>query len=310
VAVPTEADAIAIVRAALGEAPRRAQRFRHGLAHYVFDVDCGESRVVARLGRPGERFAATAAWHRRLKDVGVPVPDVLAAGEEPFPYLLLERLRGTDLGDVYVTLTDGEKRRIADEIAAAQACAATLKPLPGYGYARGYDDPVLHETWPAVIDARLDRSRVRGAQSGAFDLTLVERVRAAARLCRTELEHVEAMAYLEDATTKNVLVHDGRLTGIVDFDWVASGDVLMNVALTRVSLLAAGMDPSVYIETLLDALALERPRRLELYEAVFAIDLLAEMGTRFNRDEPVPVSRVRRRALTEIAETALTALRA
>lgn len=144
-------------------------------------------------------------------------------------------------------------------------------------------------TWAYVIDARLDRARARGEQSGAFDLTLVERVRAAATLCRRELERVEPTPSLEDATTKNVLVDDGRRSGIVDFDWIAAGDALMNVALTRVSLLARGSDASVYVDALIRALGFGRPARLALYEAVFAVDLLAEMGTRFNRDEPAAV---------------------
>lgn len=162
--VPSEADAIAIVGAALGREPRRVDRFRNGLAHYAVDVDCGNSRVVARLGRPGERVA-TAAWHR-LQEAGVPVPEVLAAGGKPFPYLILERLAGTDLGDVYDTLEDAENRRVAGGTRCCRAgLGATLKLLPGYGYARSYDDPGPPRRRGPTSSTRDSTARVRAASS-------------------------------------------------------------------------------------------------------------------------------------------------
>ena len=37
------------------------------------------------------------------------------------------------------------------------------------------------------------------------------------------------MPYLDDVTTKNLLVKDGHISGIIDVDWIGMGDQLSYV---------------------------------------------------------------------------------
>ena len=53
---------------------------------------------------------------------------------------------------------------------------------------------------------------------------------------------VRPTAFLGDITTKNVLVHEGKLSGIVDVDEICYGDPLFVVGLTHMALLAMGAD--------------------------------------------------------------------
>ena len=103
-----------------------------------------------------------------------------------------------------------------------------------------------------------------------------------------ELEAVRPRAFLDDTTTKNVIVERGRLSGIVDVDVVCYGDPLFTVALTRASLRSRDL-PLDYVECWCEALGLSRGRgrALHLYTSLFCAVFLGELGMRFNRDTPI-----------------------
>jgi hypothetical protein len=87
-----------------------------------------------------------------------------------------------------------------------------------------------------------------------------------------------------------VIVHAGRLSGIVDVDDLCFGDPLLLIALIRMALLAHGHDP-VYFEEWLDIVrpdALQRAA-LDLYTLQHCVDFMGELGQRFNRAEAASV---------------------
>lgn len=294
--VPTEHDARDAVRRLLGTEASAVERFPTGAQHYVYDVALDDGgRIVARLSRPDARPSARGAlgWHRLLRPRGVPLPELLASAVEPedgpFPVMLIERLPGTDLQHVYLSLTTGQRRKIAGEVASIQRIVGGLPLGTGYGYATSPDDD-LHPTWGAVVDVSLARSRARIAEAGVVDPAHIDRVARLVERYRPALDAVPPTAFLDDTTTKNVIVHEGRLSGIVDVDLVCYGDPLFVVALTRMALLSRGHETD-YVDYWLDALdpTPNLSGLLDLYTAVFCVDFLSELGQRFNKAEPGPI---------------------
>jgi len=184
---PAPQDAIAIVERHLpGATVRTIARFPTGSGHFVFDVELVDGRrIVARLGRAGQDadFAGAVFWHGELTPLGVPLPRLLGHDAAPvtggFPFVLLERLPGTDLGYVYPDLSLAQKRDLARRVVAIQRAVGELPEGRGFGYGTRYDDPELLPSWPAVVAASLERSRSRIAAVGAADAALVDRVEAA-----------------------------------------------------------------------------------------------------------------------------------
>lgn len=294
--VPTEHDAVALVQRHLSRAVRAIRRFPTGLANYVYDVRTDDDQaIVVRMNRPGRgaHFASAVYWHRRLVPHGVPLPRLLhydaAPGPGAFPFMIIERLPGGDLGVEYPNLSAGQKRAVAARMATIQRAVGALPSGPGFGYARSYDDRDLHPTWLAVLHAALERSRERIGEIGAVDPGLVGRVAAKLPAYARYFAAVEPRPFLDDTTTKNVLVHEGRLTGIVDVDNVCFGDALLTPALTEVALRSGGHD-SDYVRYWASELQLgtEQQAVLNLYAALFCIDFLSEIGQRFNQDTPAP----------------------
>jgi len=287
---PSEADAVRIAAAFAGEPVRTTARFPQGLAHFVYDVALASGRtLVVRIGRARDRavLAAAVRWSRRLRPLGVPLPQVLASDTDAeLPYLVLERLPGADLGDVYASLAPSERRALALEIAAIQARVGVLPDGGGFGFVLDERGPFAQRTWPEVLRASLARSRARIEQAGAVPGDPAGRVERALARLEPELSAVRPRPFLDDTTTKNVIVAAGRLSGIVDVDWICYGDPLFPVALTRAALRAQAL-PLDYVDVWADELAAAGAPALHLYTALFCADFLSEMGQRFNRDAPL-----------------------
>jgi hypothetical protein len=135
-----------------------------------------------------------------------------------------------------------------------------------------------------VIEASLARSRCRIEAAGLVSLDSVDRVASRARQFLSYFSRVRPKPFLDDATTKNVLVHTGRLSGIVDVDWLCFGDSLFTIALTRAALLASA-DDTEYTDHWCNVLALttEQHHAVRFYTALFCVDFMSEFGQRFNQ---------------------------
>jgi aminoglycoside phosphotransferase (APT) family kinase protein len=292
---PTATIAAAIVERQLRRPVITVERFTTGLKNWVYAARLADGdEVVIRLNRPGqgEHFAAAIRWQRLLAPRGVPLPILLAHDADPpnggYPYMIITRLPGRDLGAVYPELSADQKRGIAGRIATIQRSVGGLPPGPGFGFASGYDDPALYSTWTA-LRADLARTRARLAAASLVDPTLADRVAARLPIHETYLARVPPTPFLDDTTTKNVLIHNGELAGIVDVDCICFGDPLFAVALTRTALLSRNFATD-YIDYWCANIDLRPASRaaLDLYTALFCVGFLAEYGQRFNNEEARP----------------------
>jgi len=289
---PTTQDAAVAIEAMLGDAARSVTRFAAGTSHFVFDVETASGRrLVARLSRREEIEAARGAvtWSNVLRPIGVPLPELLHADFSmtrcAHPVLLLERLPGDDLGAVYSRLTRAELRVLAERLAAIQDIVGRLPAGKGYGYAASPDGPFPHRTWRGVVAASLARSRARIRSAGVVEESVIDPAEAAmARF--GYLDRVRAIPFLHDITTKNVIVDEGRLSGIVDVDDLCFGDPLLLIALIRMALWVHGRDLA-YVGMWLDIVRpdAEQCAVLDLYTLQCCVDFMGELGHRFNRGE-------------------------
>lgn len=298
-----EAGAARLWAQALGRTPDAVRRLAGGLANHVYLVEAGGEKTILRASAHTGGVTGALYWLKRLGGLGLPLPRVLASGaDHQPPYLVLTYLEGAELGVVLDTLTEDEKRDLARSVVGLQRRLDGLPDGPGYGSLASYDDPA-RGSWRQVIEAHLARSRSWLEQTGVFATTFVDRVEALVPRFADELAAVRPRPFFDDATTKNVLVHRGRFSGLIDLDWLAFGDRLYTVALTRMSLLEAGRS-TTYIDYLVEEerLAPARLGLLGFYTLVFCVDFLGGAGMAFNRPTPPEVTPETRDRLTGLFE--------
>ena len=284
---PTAEDARRVTAAVLGVEAREARRFTTGLHHFGYEVTLADGRAVAmRMTRPSEvRFMRSAvALSRQLRPLGVPLPELLAADTEaPFPWMLLERLPGRDLGEVVGTLPEASLGQIAEQVIAAQRIAAATPSAGRYGFS-ATPEGAPFASWSDVVAADIERSRTRIAAAGLFDLAVVEPLELKLAAFREELDTIAATPFLHDTTTKNVIVtDDGRFSGIVDVDDLCYGDPRFVPALTHVALRDIPVD---YADRLMQAAGWADDGLYRFYIAAFLLNFMSEHGQRFNDNQP------------------------
>ena len=268
-----------IVASLIGTYPDAVVRYAIGIGNRVYRVECGEKKYICRCG--AAEYRETAALLKMLADVGVPVPSVLGTEKtQDGEMLLLSYIDGEDLGQAYPLLTNEEKRYIAVEVMAIQHKAAQMQI-----------SPVEQEwCWENFVRWILSRARERIACNGYFDVERVDRLYGELHRMQNYFSGVEPMPYLDDISTKNLLIHKGRVSGVVDVDWIGRGDDLTFIALTYVALLNMGYDTK-YVDYLLEARGcnVAEQQAFLFYSLMYCVDFMGERGMRFG-DKVVEVN--------------------
>jgi hypothetical protein len=312
--LPNEDDAARIVRRVLDEPVLSVNRFPTGACHFVYDVVTESGRnVVARISWPENRhfLAGAIYWYSFLKPKGLPLATIISYDLEavlsPFPHMILERLAGEDLGVVYPQLSRAEKKALANEITRLQELTGSLPLGGGFGFVESYESDSFHPTWMDVLHSLLDRSRSRIQAVGIMDVRQVDRVAQKLDNHQSYFAQIAPRCFLDDITTRNVIVHEGKLSGLVDVDFVCFGDNLLTTALTQMSLINTRADLD-YIDYWCEAANVTEQQRevLVFYTALFCVDFMGELGQQFNKDRPESFDRERVRWLNDALDQLLS----
>ena len=274
-----EAEAAAVAAAVLGVPPVRVERqvlTHSGNAVYRVHLPAGES-VALRASPNPKTFAFTRQNLASLSALGLPVPSVLAAGPTAAggSYVMLSWMRGRDLIYELDGMGRPQMTRLAEQVVDVQRRVGTLPPAGRFGWAPVGRSPAL-QTWGEVFGRPAVAEAVR-------DGTPLGELRA--RLCtlraRVEpyLGTVRPTPFLDDLTTKNVLVEEGSLSGIIDVDFVCYGDPLLAVGAT-LACVAGDVGPAgaFYGEELLRCSEPDAAQRLAVlfYATLWAVGFLGQ----------------------------------
>ena len=288
-----EAIALKILTDACGLAPTAVTRFPSGYCHSVYRVQTESGGYVLRVtGQENQAYYfGSVQWLPALSKLGIPAPDLLRHG--PYGdgfYALISLIPGQDLGDVYPTLSEDEKRGIVKELSEIQRKVARL-PMSGlYGYPQSAD--CSFPTWRGYLKSLVDRAYTRIVKNNVFDPAVCARVTARMNALEDYFRAVPPAAFLDDITTKNVLIHNGKLSGIVDVDEVCYGDALLVIGCTHMALLKTQADPR-YVSYWLEAINADEAQRnaAAFYTLLFCVDFMGEQGMRFDNGAVVPADR-------------------
>jgi aminoglycoside phosphotransferase (APT) family kinase protein len=201
---------------------------------YSANVVCFlNDRYVLHLATvAGERcFARERAALDRLGDIPQ-IPRVLGAGtvelDPPVHYLLQERLPGRTVLGQWPETPDAVRRQLIGELAGI---LRTIHRRPAEGYVIGFYQSALRGwpgSWLAGHDAYVERllAAIRRRSLTGEQATLVDEAE------RYYAGHRTALAYQVgprlahgDLHLHNVLASEGRITGIVDWEWSFGGGV-------------------------------------------------------------------------------------
>lgn len=265
----------------LDEEPRKIKRCTVGQGNYVYIVECISGKYVIRCSEEDNAYENTVYWLEKLKAIDIPVPKVIGEGKFGiYEYLVLTYFEGEDIGIVYPQLTEDDKRAIAKEIVRIQNKVASLE----------LDHVAADWSWHEFINYMLERARERIAQNGYFQAEKAEILLEQAMQLEEHFAGVKPIAYLDDISSKNLLISNGRISGIIDIDWMGIGDKLTYVALTNMALLNMGYDTD-YVKYILEEMQINdvEEKAFLFYTLMYCVDFMGERGMQF-MDKEVEVN--------------------
>lgn len=172
------------------------------------------------------------------------------------------------------------KKQIAKEVVAIQRKVSRIDIVTDAQW-----------TWNYVIEEMLNRAEERIKQNRYFDAAKVHIIKNLQCEIQEYLNMARSIPYLDDISTKNLLIYEGKLSRIIDIGWIGLGDMLTFAAMTKVALLNMDLDTQ-YVDYLLDEI---RPNAIEykafiFYCLIFCVDFMGgKRGMQF-LDKMIPVN--------------------
>ncbi len=279
-----EQQVMALVSDIFGVQPLAARHMTFGHNSVTYDVTLPNRNIIVRTNKNSNVFAQTAHNLTILAQLGLPVPHVLATDltqkKYASAYMILEKIPGRDLRYELEGMTHTQTTKVAEQIVFFQHTVATLPIGKSFGYVPiGEQGPC--SSWLELIQFELNRCIYDTHEHALHEW----RVRLTHILdnFRPYLAQVQPICFLDDVTTKNVIILDGELQGLVDFDCVCYGDPLWMIGLTQTAIVSdIGTQALFYIEELCRIWSLtdEQRKIVNLYAAIHALDFMQRSMTK------------------------------
>ncbi|HAT1882210.1 TPA: phosphotransferase [Legionella pneumophila] len=276
--LPNENTAAGIVASMMNEKVLSSIRLTTGDQHFVFAVKTSNSEYVLRMTKETNRnyFISALYWQEKLIPLGVPLAKFIKSDLDgkysQFPALLMMRLPGDDLCNVYSSLTNLDKKSLAEEMVTIQSCTKALPEGFGFGITSSYEDMPEFKSWYDFLMERLHLFQKIISKTNIFDATKISKAISIATDMKEDFLAIKATPFLWDASERNVLVYEGKISGIVDVDEVCFGDPLFVLGLTYSALENEGHD-TLYTDYWAEALQLDKKAklRLEFYRLFYIV---------------------------------------
>ena len=274
-----------------------------GLAGYVYTVVINDTKYVIKISDDKNLILGSTYWLNKVKDFDIPTPCVIAENLSNVPYyFVMSFISGKDLGIVYSSLSQNEKKIIAKKIIGFQKEIKKLPMAKGFGSLNSYEDSEnICFSWEESLLNDINRAEDAIIKNGIFSVEYVLKLKQIMPNFKEYFSSVKPEPFLDDITTKNVLINEGKLSGIIDLDWISFGDEVLFLGLVTMALLSMNADLD-YADYLKDEMKLneKQERALKFYVLMFCVIFMSEKGMCFNQTEPMKVSEEEKMLLQEI----------
>ena len=211
-----------------GLSAQRSQQLHRDPEAIVLRVETNRGPVVLKVKHEAERPAIEAETTRRLQLAGLPVEPLVGYGSLPMPHIVRGWLPGAPL-------TSGSPR------SAQREAGALLRRIHDLGGGPPYAG---NQTWDEWMHGWLNHALGWWRDSGHADKSRIDAAWAWFSNIRSLLARRGHHFILFDGRPEHFLVHEDRISGIVDLEAARGGDNGMDLGVMAVA------DPTLLSEVL------------------------------------------------------------
>ncbi|MNU73976.1 methylthioribose kinase [compost metagenome] len=244
----TDLELESIVKRHMGQSIVSSAEMSDGWANTAYSIKLGDDRQVVLKVAPSKDKPLMRCEKNNMRTevealrlVGqsgdVPVPLVYAydpSGElVPYEYFIMEHIQGTPFNKVRPSLSPGEIAAIEEEIGVYSRRINTSK---GTSFGLLGDSDGKRQSWTDFFQELIEGVLSDGEEIGVvFPVPYAEMRQQISRQMDTLDEVKEPCLVHWDLWDGNVFVHEGRVTGIIDFERAFWGDPLIEFYFGRFS---------------------------------------------------------------------------
>ncbi|MFH1427424.1 MAG: phosphotransferase [Patescibacteria group bacterium] len=268
------------------------ERMTMGICNDVFLVSLPSRQIIVRLNTDEAEMIGSEKHIPLLKSKGIRVPDIIASDYTkkfvPLVYQIHTKLEGQDLGQVIMNLSDKQLKDIAKEISIIIKKLATIPTNGKFGWIGSSQQP-LHDTWLEVLQP--SKIIERNKKTGVVGSTYIKMVHKILEKYKDYFNNVKSTFYYNDMSSKNVLIHQGKFSGLVDLDSMAYGDPLEAIGRIKASWYGTkyGKTYTDAVEKNLD-LNNNQKEIVTVYAFLNRVHWLSERGIQFNKNTSAAIN--------------------
>lgn len=285
-----------VVASRFNEVPRSIERMTMGICNEVYDVELSHRGVIVRLSTEDHFLKGSSYRIPLLRALDIRVPELLfedySRTEIPFAYQFLSKIEGKDIGCVIADLTDDQLKTIASEMSEIMDKVRTIPASDKFGFVWSDECVEFSDTWTQRMRILIDEAIERGRKTGIMDDGMQSILEDVYQTYKPYFDGVKPISYLDDICSKNVMVDNGKFSGLVDLDGSAQGDPLEAIGRIRASWFGTHYG-EVYTEAIMDKQNLDAKQRrmVSVYALLNRISWACENGIQFNDNTSAKIDR-------------------
>ncbi len=219
----------------------------------VYSMGLPQSEIILKINKDAKALEGIEHNLMVLSQLGLPVSKILYSDMSCLcfeaAYVILGKIPGTDLRYEIASMTKAQMTILAEQIVTFQEQVMTLAEGQGFGWVPvGQVGPFT--SWADIIRHDLEKGKL--TLEALVENKLYQHITRLAQPLENYFTKVRPVCFLDDVTTKNIIVQNGQLQGLVDFDVVCYGDPLFWLSLTQTAVFAdVGEVGQFYVDELM-----------------------------------------------------------
>lgn len=248
------------------------KRFSNGLCHEVYEIRTIDQECYVLRISPieNELFLMGGIELSKMFQHLLPIPGIIYASsaQDDVKFVVQNKIIGLDLSECYNQVSNLNKRQVAKSIIEIQRIVNRNMSTSKFGFGVTEND-FEYDRWSDFLKNRLDS--FHAIIPIKWHVAMSESLRDHNWFLKSRKSHV----FIDDLSLKNIIIHDGYLAGIIDVDWLFSGDILFFVAKVYSECTMHGYDFS-FPDALLAMVEADMPKSvLDFYINLYCFEILS-----------------------------------
>jgi aminoglycoside phosphotransferase (APT) family kinase protein len=192
-----------------------------GLEHKVFNVKTESNDYIIKFPiTSSDNKCKVQQWaYKKWTNIGIPVPKVILYNHN---YIIEEKIQGVDLEEAKLSLE--QQQEIMYQLGKLVRKMHSIKTT-GFGPI-GSNYKGKYRTWKQFINTQYKKAFLEAKKNRYLPSNLLNKIQTFYNERMDVLDYSDPILFHNDLVYSNIIVKDGKITGIIDAGDCLSGDPL------------------------------------------------------------------------------------